>query len=287
MKRKNKENPKTVCALISCMYQDQSIVERTRVQTNAVIINQCDEDYLLEYDFVNSEGKNCHVKFVSTRERGLSCSRNMAIRNCTDDVCIVCDDDEELADGYEQLVLEGYGHYPEASVVTFKINREYKNHRNYPSPPGRRHNLASILQTNSLEITFKRKDILEKGILFDEMMGSGTGNGSGEEEKFLIDIRRSGLNLFFYPNTIATVHKGESQWFKGFDSSYFYNKGWAARRILGGPTSVFYLCYFVLAHYKQFKSDISLIPLIKSLAKGWLSKRERDEPKNKNSSSMR
>lgn len=273
IKKQNQECPISVCVLISCMFQDKGIVERTKVQTNAVVINQCDEDNVNEYDFINSEGKTCHVKFISTRERGLSRSRNMAIRSCMDDICVVCDDDEELAEGYEKLILEGYNYYPGSSVVTFKIDRDYANHRNYPSPPGVRHNMASILKTNSLEITFKRKDILSKKILFDEKMGSGTGNGSGEEEKFLMDIRRSGLCLYYYSNTIATVHKGDSQWFKGFDTTYFYNKGWAMRRILGGPKSIIYLCHFVLSHYKQFRSDITFKKLVKSLVLGWHSKR--------------
>ena len=124
----------SVCALISCMYQDKSIVSRTKVQTNAVVVNQCDEENVSEYDFTNSYGKTCHVKFISTRERGLSRSRNMAIRNCDDDICIICDDDEELCEGYENLILEGYQYYPSAAVVTFKLNRDYKYNRIYPPP---------------------------------------------------------------------------------------------------------------------------------------------------------
>ena len=264
---------KTVCVLISCMFQDKSIVKRTGVQTNVVVVNQCDEDKVEEYDFINDSNKKCHVKFISTRERGLSRSRNMAIWNCSDDICLICDDDEVLLDDYEGIIQEGYKHYPSASVVTFMLEREYSNHRNYPSPPGKRHNLISILRTNSLEITFKREDVITNKISFDEMMGSGTGNGSGEEEKFLMDIRRKKLQLFFYAKTIAIVHQGESQWFKGFDKDYFYNKGWSARRILGAPVSIIYLLYFVFSHYNQFKADISLITMITSLTKGWFSKK--------------
>lgn len=112
-------------------------------------------------------------------------------------------------------------------------------------------------------------------IEFDEMMGSGTGNGGGEEEKFLLDIRRKGLPLYFYAKTIATVHQGQSQWFKGFDKEYFRNKGWSARRMLGAPLSIFYLVYFMISHYKLFKKDISVIQMITSLVKGWFSKRDK------------
>lgn len=267
--------PKSVGVLISCMYQDIGIIERTHVQTNVVVVNQCDDESVKEYDFVNKNGRSCHVKFISTCERGLSRSRNMAIRNCSDDICLICDDDEVLSDNYEAMILDGYEYYPSASVVTFMLEREYSNNRNYPQPPGKRHNLVSILKTNSLEITFKREDVMANEIEFDEMMGSGTGNGGGEEEKFLLDIRRKGLPLYFYAKTIATVHQGQSQWFKGFDKEYFRNKGWSARRMLGAPLSIFYLVYFMISHYKLFKKDISVIQMITSLVKGWFSKRDK------------
>ena len=78
--------------LISCMHEkDTSIIERSNVQSDVVVVNQCDLDSVEEFDFVNKKGKTCHAKFINTTERGLSRSRNMAICNAWGDVCLICD----------------------------------------------------------------------------------------------------------------------------------------------------------------------------------------------------
>lgn len=256
---------KTVCALISCMYQDKSIVERTRVQTNAVVINQCDEDSVSEYDFINSYGKKCHVKFISTRERGLSRSRNMAIRNCDDDICIVCDDDERLDDNYVNLIKEGYETYPDADVILFAIN---DGHHVFPSV-SQKINFKTILRSNSQQITFKRDVVNNRGISFDVKMGSGTGNGGGEEIKFLLDCRKNGMKMYYHPNCITTVHQNESQWFHGYTDSYFVNFGWTSRRLFGSFVSLIYILYFMLSHRSLIRTDNTVLNAFRCTLRGW------------------
>ena len=76
----------TLTLLIACMHEkDTSIIQRSNVQTDVVVVNQCDHDSVEEFDFVNKKGKICHAKFICTNERGLSRSRNMAIRNAWGD----------------------------------------------------------------------------------------------------------------------------------------------------------------------------------------------------------
>ena len=93
--------------LISCMHEkDHSIIERSNVQTDVVVVNQCDKDSVDEFDFKNKKGETCHAKFINTTERGLSRSRNMAIRNAWGDVCLICDDDEWLSDDYADTIIK-------------------------------------------------------------------------------------------------------------------------------------------------------------------------------------
>ena len=85
--------------LLSCMHQvDHTIVKRTNIQTDAVVINQCDRNEITTYQFSNKLNQICNVIFVSTIERGISKSRNMALKYATGDICIICDDDEILCD---------------------------------------------------------------------------------------------------------------------------------------------------------------------------------------------
>lgn len=260
-----------VCVLISCMNQDRSIVERTNVQTNCVVINQCDSDVIEEYDFKNSKDERCHVKFISTTERGLSRSRNMAIANCEDDICLICDDDERLADNYENLISDGYQEFPEASVVAFSLVREDCN-RTYPTKKYKV-KFFDVFRINSVQITFKRTAIQGNHIMFDTQLGSGTGNGGGEENKFLLDCYKSKLKMYYHTNCIATViphTDGGSLWFHGYNAEYLEKLGWSSRRILGNFLGGIYGLYFVFTHYKKFKDSLSLMGALKALMKGWI-----------------
>lgn len=92
----------TVTTLISCMYEkNANIIARSNIQTDVVVVNQCDYDSIEEFEFKNKKGVTCRAKFINTTERGLSRSRNMAIANSWGDICYMCDDDELLADDYE------------------------------------------------------------------------------------------------------------------------------------------------------------------------------------------
>lgn len=111
--------------LISCMHQkDTCIIKRSNVQSDVVIVNQCNKDYIEEFDFFNKNGQKCHAKFICTRERGLSKSRNMAIRNAWGDICLICDDDEILADDCEERILAAYRENPGTALIAFALIRK-------------------------------------------------------------------------------------------------------------------------------------------------------------------
>lgn len=263
------ENNLKICVLISCMNQhDYSIVERTRVQTDCVVVNQCDKDGVYEYEFQNKRGKLCHVKFISTTQRGLSKSRNMALRNTTADICQICDDDEELEDGYEDHIIEAYKILPEVAAILFKIRRN----DGYPQVfPNKTTSLSMIrlFMSSSQQITFRRQVVSETNLFFDEKMGSGTGNGGGEEVKFLLDLKRANQKVFFYPALIAAVNPGESQWFHGCDKKFIRDKGWAIRRTVGGTLGLIYNLYFVVSHRKEYISNMSMLSALKEMCIGW------------------
>lgn len=263
-----------LCVLISCMHQaDRSIVERSNVQCDCVVVNQCDRDEVVDYDYTNCFGQTRHVRFISTTERGLSRSRNMAIENAPDDaICMVCDDDEWIEPEAEERILNAYRSMPECSVATFSLIRKDCG-RTYPTQPFRV-GFKKALSVNSLQITFRKAAIDAAGIRFDVKMGSGTGNGGGEENKFILDCLRAKLRVQYFPVTIATVLPGDSQWYQGHDAKFLCNNGWAARRLLGTPLGFAYICYstyHLRARYK--KAGLTPWVAFKSLLSGFLSKR--------------
>lgn len=260
--------------LISCMHQkDASIIERTNVQTDVVVVNQCDHDSVEEFDFVNKNGATCHAKFICTTERGLSKSRNMAIQNAWGDICQICDDDEVLSDNYEQAIINAYKENPNAGLIAFALIRKDCK-KKYPVEK-KSLGFKQILKTSSLQITFSRHLLGRFGIWFDEKMGSGTGNGGGEENKFMFDWRKKRAIMLYYPDIIATVNPGESQWFHGYDAQYFENLGWSDRRIFGPVLGCIYMIYWPIFrrnHYKN-KCSLSILEALKYSLKGFCSKR--------------
>lgn len=239
--------------------KDNRLIEKSKITGDAVIINQCDKKAYEEY-------RTAHgiARMYSTEDRGLTRSRNMAIRNSKGDVCLLCDDDEVFETDYERKILEIYEKLPQADVLIFKM-------KNYPTTLGDkiiRLKFPKTMKVSSWQISFKRNKILDVGISFDELLGAGTGNGAEEELKFLIDCEKAGLKIYYAPMEIASVGQTESTWFEGFTEQFFINRGATTRYILGAPMAMVYAFYYVLKKKKMYEAQISMINSLKAIFKG-------------------
>lgn len=256
--------------LISCMHQtDASIITRTNVQSDVLVVNQCDKDEVEEHSFLNKKGEECHARIIHTTERGLSRSRNMAIRNATGDVCLVCDDDEYLYDDYYKGIAEAFEQNPDYDVIAFRVDYPRKT---YPLQ-SRKIGYIDALKVSSVQIAFRRESVVRKYICFDEKMGSGTGNGGGEEIRFLFDCLKNKLKVYFIPYVIGSVSQADSQWFKGFTDTYFLNRGWSNKKILGIPLAILYDSYFAVTKYRMYSKENSFFNAFFCMLRGTFQKR--------------
>ena len=263
----------TLEVLISCMHQtDTSLIRKSRLTGDVVMINQCERE-----DYLEEPTENGCVRMFSTRQRGLTKSRNNAIRKATADVCLICDDDEVFVPDYEKVIAEAYEKLPDADVVIFKmVNRT-------PSFPDEFMQLRfpKTMKVSSWQISFRREKLLKSGVLFDELLGAGTGNGAEEELKFLTDCERAGLKIYYAPVEIASVAQAESTWFGGFNETFFENRGATTRYILGFPLASLYAFYYVLKKRALYEKDISpagaLSATFRGIFKNKISKQKRSE----------
>lgn len=239
----------TLEVLVSCMHQkDGSLLERSRISGDAVVINQCSWEDYREYPTDHGTGR-----VYSTRQRGLTRSRNMAIQNARADVCLLCDDDEVFVPNYGQEVLSAYENLPQADVIIFKmVNRP-------PSFPDRIMELKfpKTMKVSSWQISFRRQRLLDANVRFDELLGAGTGNGAEEELKFLLDCEKSGLKIYYVPTEIASVGQEQSTWFSGFTETFFENRGATTRYILGLLPASAYALYYVVRKKKLYQDQIT------------------------------
>ena len=70
------------------------------------------------------------------------------------------------------------------------------------------------------------------------------------------------------PEEIASVAQTESTWFKGFDESFFYNRGATTRYILGWPLAVAYGIYYVIKKRPMYTGDISPKKAFSAICRG-------------------
>ena len=246
--------------LMSCMYQnDASLVSRSGITGDVLVINQCDANGEAAYPTQHGT-----ARMISTTDRGLTKSRNLAIENSNADICLLCDDDEKFLPDYEDRILQAYGEFSQADVLVFKILDQPQ------TLPDRIMQLRfpKVLNVSSWQISFRRESLLRTGVRFDELLGAGSGNGAEEELKFLMDCRRAGLKIWYVPTAIASVGQSESTWFHGFDREFFYNRGATTRYILGAPLAFAYGVFYVIKKYPKYRKNLTHAQAMGALLKG-------------------
>lgn len=246
--------------LLSCMFLSDSkeMIKRSHITSDTVIINQCDEENYKEENICNAL-----LRTFSVTDRGLTKSRNLAISKSQADICIICDDDEIFNDGYEKAVSSAYDALPDADIIIFDmVDRPLKWGNSIKSL-----GYIDLMSVSSWQITFRREKLLASGVLFDENMGAGSGNGAEEEFRFLTQCRKAKLRIYHYPFRLASVAQTQSTWFKGFDEEFFVNRGNTTRYIMGLPLSVLYAAYYAFAKRKQL-SGMSMLRAFSYTVKG-------------------
>lgn len=259
-----KEEKNNFKVLISCMNQsDFSLIEKSRLSDVSVfVVNQCKTN---KTEVIKSDNGK-HV-MLNTPSRGLSVSRNIAIKKAKAEICLIADDDEVFCPDLEKKVVDAYKNLPDADVIIFKM----ENRKIRLGEKQKKLKRLDCLKASSWQISFKSASVKNK-IFFDEKMGAGTNNGAGEENKFLLDCYDAGLKIYYVPIAIASVAQERSTWFAGHDEKYFFDRGKATRRMLGLFTAFFYALYFLVFKYFKYREEISFFSAAKNIFSGLFKK---------------
>lgn len=262
--------------LLSCMnHMDFKLAEKSKIDSDLLIVNQCTSDACRNMmPYQEKIGRGQYWKKYNLQEKGLSKSRNYAIKHSKADICLIADDDEIFEEGYREKILEVFEKYHKADIVIFHF-------RNQPKRVKKTFHLVrfpEVLRVSSWQIAFRRKKLLEKNIWFDERMGAGTGNGAEEEVKFLIDCLKAKLSILNAPIIIGELEEGStSTWFSGMNAKFFENRGMTTRYMLGRFWAVMYGIYYIIAKKALYKRDISMCKAWKALMRGISENRLEDE----------
>ena len=243
--------------LLSCMGQSGAdLVDRIGITGSCVAVNQCEKE--------GERMLDGRIHWIDSPERGLTRSRNRAVKASRAEVCLLCDDDEVLAPDYQQIIRRAYACCPDADVIIFRVG-------GWNAPLGdrvRRLRFPQTMHVGSWQISFRRERLLSAGICFDELLGAGTGNGAEEELKFLLDCQRAALRIYYVPEEVARVDHGPSTWFHGFTPRFFYNRGATTRYILGPGPAAIYGVYYAVKKRSLYRRELSLRQALRATFRG-------------------
>ncbi|MBR0536111.1 MAG: glycosyltransferase [Clostridia bacterium] len=250
--------------IISTMNREEfSFLEKLCLKTDAVVVNQnCPEGKAKE-----TLRNGVDVNIISTPEKGLSRSRNKLLENATGEVCIIGDDDVEYLDGYLEAVRQAYEKYTDADIIIFRFTHEKGKETRVRYTEDIKVSMQSISKFSSVEITFKRESVLKAGLGFNNNIGLGTAFPSGEENAFLADALRAGLNIYHVPVTICVAREDLK-----------INESYGVQKYLVDKGAVFYCIYkkmfplyalaFVVLKKKSLFKDVSFFKCFSLMCKG-------------------
>ena len=247
--------------LVSTMFQnDYRLLDKMKIDSDAVVVNQCDRE---GYEVLKYNGHQ--IIWIDSKTRGLSRSRNLAIKNASTEICLLADDDQVFRSGYSDKIIQAFEKNDE-DILRFKVIGIEGTFKNYPKEE-RKISCISSMKTSSVEIAFRLKAILKKKIWFNELIGTGTRFKMGEENAFLFECFHKGLSMKFLPIEIADLHIGDSSWFNGYNKAYFLSKGAAFTAMQTNYVQLL-IFQFALRKYRLYKNDLSFFDAIRYMELG-------------------
>lgn len=238
--------------LASVMNQSmESIVKQMHLDSDAVIINQCDR---LAQEQMEHNGHK--VRFFSFPDRGIGRSRNEAILRADRDICLFSDEDIVYEKGYEEAIVEEFECNPKADMILFNIEVE-ESRRTYHITERRKVHWYNCGRYGAVSFAIRRSSLLASGVTFSLLFGGGAKYSNGEDSLFLKEFMDKGYRVYTAPVTIGKETAGDSTWFAGYNEKFFHDRG-VLYHYLYGKLAVAMALRFLLAHKERLCEAVSL-----------------------------
>lgn len=216
---------------------DFSKIEQMNLHCDVVFANQADWDSVEELEF-----ENHRARMITTKTRGVSKNRNIAIENISSDTDIVvfADDDLRFCDEFGTRILQEFALHPNAEAI--KFNLKCVSDRKISMKPISTFHKATRREVSGWGVCAlaMKAEILRKHVFkFNERFGPGSANYCGEDTIFLQELLKKRIRLYASPICIADIDQSMSSWFEGYTARYFTINGMILHEIYPG------LCYLL------------------------------------------
>lgn len=211
-----------VQVLASVMHQNNmDIVRKMNIETEAIIINQCNKN---DYDEMTINNKK--IKMYSFKERGVGLSRNNALMRATEDILVFADEDENFIHDYEKVIVTEFEKYKDADMIMFNVPSTNPDRPIYNINKNKRVKWYNCLRYGAVKMAIKKEAVQKCNLYFSLLFGGGAKYMGGEDSLFVKQAIKKGLKVYANKNVIGYVSQEDSTWFKnGHDEKYFKDRG--------------------------------------------------------------
>lgn len=248
--------------LVSAVNQNvEELHERMKLNSDAVIINQCDRNAEEYYEW-----RNHHITEVDMAARGVGISRNTAILKSSADILLFSDQDIIYQDDYEVKIEAEFANHPEADMILFNVEVG-EDRKTYENIAWKRVHWYNCGRYGAVSFAIRREKLLESRVMFSQLFGGGAKYCAGEDSLFLKDLMDRGVRVYASPIVVGKEDDTESTWFKGYDAKFFYDRGVLYHQLYGCMAKVWAL-RFLYVHKARLTVQIPLLEAFQHMKKG-------------------
>ena len=175
--------------LVSTMHQtDHSLLEKMNIQSDALVINQCDHDCIERFTF---RGHN--ILWMSMNERGVGLSRNNALMRATGDILLFADDDVVYTDDYAEKIITSFKDNPKSDLIVFNLQSQNPSRPEAMVEDEYRLHWYNSLKFGACRIAIRQDAIRQANVFYSLLFGGGAKYQAGEDNLFIIQCLKKGI----------------------------------------------------------------------------------------------
>ena len=261
----------TIQTLVSALKQNtDSLPETMKLETDSIIINQCDNDSYRETDY---EGHR--ICIYDMNERGVGASRNQALSKATADIILFSDEDIVYESGYAERILQEFEKRPDVQMLLFNVD-VIEERRTYYTEEETKIGLLNCGRYPAYSFACKREELLKRGIKYSLLFGGGAKYSNGEDSLFIQECIKKGMKIYALPVKIGKEVARPSTWFKGYTDKFFFDRGVLYTYMYGAlafPMAIRFVIKMRAFAEHSFSQALGL--MLKGMKEGRVSKREK------------
>ena len=238
----------TIQTLVSCVNQDMNtIAEKMNLQTDAIVINQCEENAYQEYMYHGNL-----IQCYSFCERGVGLSRNNALLRASADLILFSDEDIVYEDGYSEKIKVAFEDNPDKDFLLFNFEVD-ESRQTYHIEKETKISLFNSGRYPTYSFALRRESVIKNNITFSLLFGGGAKYSNGEDSLFIKDCLKAGMKIKAMPVNLGREIHRPSTWFHGYTEKFFYDRGVLYVYLYGMMAKPFAM-RFMLKHKSKLKN---------------------------------